>query len=115
MAPLRSFLLVAVLGSAALACTKVRVEEAKGPDGGHWRKITCSRLDQKCFKAAAKMCPNGYYFGRIGGGPPNAAPAAPGSVTKLPPQEEWGKDMYSREPGALLVKCAEPTATASAD
>lgn len=111
---MRSALLVLLLGLSSVACTKVKVEEAAGPDTGHWRRISCNHVNEKCYQAAAAMCPNGYYFGRIGGGAPKdalAAPAAKNGVTKLPPQEKWTKDMYSREPGALLVKCADATAS----
>jgi hypothetical protein len=106
-ARLRSVLVLscfAFFGVTSLACgTRVKVADVRGPDGGDWKKLSCSRMNEKCFKAAERMCPNGYVFAREH----DPAPAsADGKVTTLPPQEEWGGEMYSKKPGKLLVRCS---------
>jgi hypothetical protein len=103
-----------------VACHRVRVEEVRGPDGSEeWKKLSCKRLDRKCYAVAKKLCPNGYYFAKnpvaVRGEPDrdearrtSAAPDKRGSTVKtLPPQEQWGSEMYSRRRGELLVRCAE--------
>jgi hypothetical protein len=110
-----STFLVFAFASLGLACTHVRVSDVTGPDGREWKLLSCSHMNKKCFAAAHEMCPNGYYFARAKrvpdgskatsakGAPENASP----KVTRLPPQEDWDGDMYSRQSGQLLVKCAE--------
>ena len=63
------------------------------------------------LNARSPLTSSGYYFGRTGGGG-NFPAAKEEGVTTLPPQEKWSKDMYSRQPGTLLVKCAASTASA---
>jgi hypothetical protein len=117
-AALRALVLLSFCGAMSLACTRVKVEDVRGPGGGGgWKAISCSRMNAKCFKTAERMCPNGYVFARGHEGSPKsvaktAPPAAPESapesarVTTLPAQDEWGGDMYSRKPGTILVQCA---------
>ncbi|MDB4941495.1 MAG: hypothetical protein JWP97_1029 [Labilithrix sp.] len=131
---LRTRLVMSLFGTLALvttaACNRVRVEEVRGPDGSDaWVRISCRHMDQKCYRAAAQVCPSGYYFANAAspgapagrhvqavevadeedapraGGP---APKAGVNVQTLPPQERWGGDMYSRRRGAILVRCAAP-------
>jgi len=123
------FALVALLGLSSAACNRVRVEDARGPDHTDWKRISCSRMDKKCFKAAAELCPNGYYFAKESGSVPAAADThavhidedgepvkasgarpAGTNVTTLPPQERWSNGMYSRKRGSILVQCAGATA-----
>jgi hypothetical protein len=104
---MRPVLLLACLsffGLTSLACgTRVKVADVHGPGGGEWKAISCSRMNEKCFKVAERMCPNGYVFAR-----PNEAapPGAEGKVTTLPPQDEWRGEMYSKKPGKILVRCS---------
>jgi hypothetical protein len=106
-ARLRSVLVLfcfSFFGSSSLACgTRVKVEEVRGPQGGEWKAISCSRMNEKCFKTAERLCPNGYVFARAH---ETAPPNAEGTVTTLPPQDEWRGDMYSKKPGKLLVRCS---------
>lgn len=130
---LASRLLPAVLAALALstvACGRVHVDDARGPDGSNeWKSISCRHMDKHCFRTAAELCPNGYYFARGAGA--IAAPAAAEDVTNedatvspdtraaapqpragvnaktLPPQERWGSSMYSRRGGTILVQCAD--------
>ena len=113
MARLRSLLLLsgfALFASMSVACTRVNVEDVRGPGGADWKLLTCSRLDKKCFRVAEKMCPSWYYFARADG---TKDVRPPGSVTKLPPQEQWSSGMYSRKRGKLFVRCAEAGAPTS--
>jgi hypothetical protein len=134
--------LVTVLGSAvfgvlalsSIACNRVRVDDVRGPDGGDWKRLSCKRMDEKCYRTAAQLCPNGYYFARAAGPAPGVGPAvqadaddegAPASAPHastahpqagvnaktLPPQEKWGRGMYSSQRGAILVQCASTTAS----
>ena len=133
----RSALLPAILGLLALstvACGRVHVDDARGPDGSNeWKSISCRHMDKRCFRTAAELCPNGYYFARGAGAiaPPHEEVATEeGSVSSdprasapppragvnaktLPPQERWGSGMYSRHGGTILVQCADARATAS--
>jgi hypothetical protein len=110
-----SLLVLALLGLVTVACTRVRVEDARGPGGTDWKLITCSRLDKKCYRAAQKLCPDGYTFTRASWEPASAEAVThePGpqkaKVTTLPPQESWKGGMYSRRPGKLLVRCGAPS------
>ena len=90
-------------------------------------------MDKRCFRTAAELCPNGYYFARGAGAiaPPreevasedgavssdpraSAPPPRAGvNARTLPPQERWGSGMYSRHGGTILVQCADARATAS--
>ena len=91
-------------------------------------------MDKKCFRTAAALCPNGYYFARSAGPLPGAArdtddddgasvasrptaaapaPQAGVNTKTLPPQERWGSSMYTRKGGTILVQCADARATAS--
>jgi hypothetical protein len=134
-------LLPAVLAAVALstlACGRVHVDDARGPDGSNeWKSISCHHMDKRCFRTAAELCPNGYYFARGAGAVSTPAPAsddtsdddAVGSDARahavaphpragvnaktLPPQERWGSGMYSRRGGTILVQCADARATAS--
>lgn len=136
---LASRLLPAVLAALALstvACGRVHVDDARGPDGSNeWKSISCRHMDKRCFRTAAELCPNGYYFARGAGAVSAPAPAADdasedGAVSSeahataphpragvnartLPPQERWGSAMYSRRGGTILVQCADARATAS--
>jgi hypothetical protein len=128
---------LAALALSPVACNRVRVDDARGPDGSNeWKSISCRHMDKRCFKTASELCPNGYYFARAAG-PLPAAGAAPhvdsdrdddgdesvsrvaphpkaGVNTKtLPPQERWGSGMYSRKRGTILVQCAEARTSAS--
>jgi hypothetical protein len=111
----RRSLLFAVmfLGVTTAACTHVHVDNAKGPDGGDWKQISCSRMNKKCFEEADRLCPSGYVFSRGD----EARKASQPAVTTLPPREQWHDDMYSKKPGRLLVRCtssAPKTASAPA-
>lgn len=57
-------LLPAVLAALALstvACGRVHVDDARGPDGSNeWKSISCRHMDKRCFRTAAELCPNGY-------------------------------------------------------
>lgn len=121
-----AFALVAVLGLSSVACNRVRVDDVRGPDATDWKRISCTRMDKKCFKAAELMCPNGYYFAKASGSPggtivetdegeivttPGARRTAPHpqagvNARTLPPQSTWGPGMYSRKRGTILVQCA---------
>lgn len=122
--------LLALLGLSSVACNRIHVDDVRGPDATDWKRISCSRMDKKCFKAAAQLCPNGYYFAKASGTVPAAVdtgvahededgtPAVASgphlragvNVKTLPPQERWGDGMYSRNRGAILVQCAGTTA-----
>jgi hypothetical protein len=93
---------LAFFALASVACTRVKVQEVRGADGHDWKAISCSRMNEKCFKTAQRMCPNGYVFAREG----ESSAGERQSVTTLPPQEEWRDEMYSKKPGKLLVRCA---------
>lgn len=96
-------LVLSFLGSMSVACTRVKVENVKsGPAAGEWKAITCSRMNEKCFKTAEKLCPNGYVFARAN----EKAAGDQATLTTLPPQKEWHDEMYSKKPGKLLVQCA---------
>jgi hypothetical protein len=123
---LASVPVLAALALSTMACNRVHVDDARGPDGSNeWKSISCRHMDKRCFRTAAELCPNGYYLARAAGrlpasagspGPAGAsqAPSPQASnVTTLPPQERWGSGMYSRQGGTILVQCAEPRATAS--
>lgn len=133
-----SRLALGLLGTLALvstvACNRVRVEEVRGPDGSdEWVRISCRHMDAKCYRAAARVCPSGYYFARAatpGSSEPRSsrhvqavevddvedAPRAPlasgpapghgARVETLPPQERWSGELYSKKSGAILVRCA---------
>jgi hypothetical protein len=119
----------AVVALSSVACHHVHVDDVRGADGQDWKRVSCSRVDKRCFKVAAAMCPDGYYFARASGSiaipiaapeasddeggdepsPPRAgapSPRAPLNAQTLPPQERWGSGMYSRHRGAILVRCA---------
>ena len=123
----------AALALSTVACGRVHVDDARGPDGSNdWKTISCRHMDKRCYRKAAEICPNGYYFARAAGpGPvtdvttdedgtvtsaPHAAappPQAGVNAKTLPPQERWGSGMYSRHGGTILVQCADARATAS--
>jgi hypothetical protein len=129
--------LAALAALATVACGRVHVDDARGPDGSNeWKSISCRHMDKHCFRTAAALCPNGYYFARGAGAiaPPreeaseasredgaissepraSAPPPHAGVNAKtLPPQERWGSGMYSRRGGTILVQCADARATAS--
>ena len=131
--PLLATVFFAFFALSGLACHRVVVDDVRGPDGADWKRISCRRMDKKCYSAAAQMCPNGYYFARAAGPAPavathdedgdEVAPASharasgpspqAGNVKTLPPQERWGSGMYSKHGGTILVQCAETRATAS--
>lgn len=107
------------------ACNRVRVDDVRGPDRTDWKRISCRHMDKRCYRAAAALCPNGYYFAKASRSPaaPHASssgaanhharaphPQAGVNATTLPPQERWGNGMYSRKGGAILVQCAPMTA-----
>ncbi len=124
-----------VLALGAVGCNRVRVDDVRGPDGADWKRLQCKHMDEKCYLTASRMCPNGYYFARAAGAGPAVGPAvanardddddddatprassAPrpraGVNTKtLPPQEKWGRGMYSSKRGTILVQCAETSAS----
>jgi hypothetical protein len=136
---LASRLLPAVLAALALstvACGRVHVDNARGPDGSNeWKSISCRHMDKRCFRTAEQLCPNGYYFARGAGAiaPPAEAdevasedgpvshdprasapsPRAGVNAKTLPPQERWGSGMYTRRGGTILVQCADVRTTAS--
>ena len=131
---LLSTVFVAVVALSAVACNRVHVEPVRGPDGSNeWQAISCTHMDRKCFRTAASLCPNGYYFARGAGARPGAAqassdddgfaraasgPTAPApqagvNTRTLPPQERWGESMYTRKGGTILVQCADVRTTAS--
>ncbi len=124
------------LALSTVACGRVRVDDARGPDGSNeWKSISCRHMDKRCYRKAAEICPNGYYFARAAGAisapvaaaepgdeeanassDPRAAappPRAGVNAKTLPPQERWGSGMYSRHGGTILVQCADARATAS--
>jgi hypothetical protein len=121
--------LLGLLALGSAACNRVRVDDVRGPDQTDWKRISCRRMDKKCYRAAAQLCPNGYYFAKAAGSAPmrsssedddgapsGRAAAAPHpragvNATTLPPQERWGDGMYSRRGGTILVQCAETTAS----
>lgn len=131
--------LLAALALSTVACGRVHVDDARGPDGSNeWKSISCRHMDKRCFKTAEQLCPNGYYFARGAGaiapavppaqsdegasedGPvshdPRASappPRAGVNARTLPPQERWGSGMYSRRGGTILVQCADVRTTAS--
>jgi hypothetical protein len=129
---------LAALALSTVACGRVHVDDARGPDGSNeWKSISCRHMDKRCFRTAAELCPNGYYFARGAGavaapvaapasedtdeegalrsGPHAAAspPRAGVNAKTLPPQERWGSSMYSRRGGTILVQCAEARTTAT--
>jgi hypothetical protein len=127
---------VALVALSAVACNRVRVEPVRGPDGSNeWQSISCTHMDKKCFRTAAALCPNGYYFARSAGPLPGSAhasydedgfargssaqpqtapsPQAGVNTRTLPPQERWDSSMYTRKGGTILVQCADARATAS--
>lgn len=129
---------VALVALSAVACNRVRVEPVRGPDGSEqWQSISCTHMDKKCFRTAAALCPNGYYFARSAGPLPGSShasydedgfargsSAAPSSASApppqvgvnartLPPQERWDSSMYTKKRGTILVQCADARATAS--
>lgn len=126
MARLRTFVVLGLFGLSALACNRVRVDGVLGPDGQEWQRISCRHMDPRCYQTAQRMCPNGYFMtyeghageplvgsaartdeGSVESDNTPAAPPRPGeNVTKLPPQSQWSRDMYSRSKGAILVRCA---------
>ncbi len=129
---LASSFLFAALAFSTVACNRVHVDEVRGPDGSNeWKSISCRHMDKRCFRMAAELCPNGYYFARGAGpvpvytaqrnadGTPVAAtavaphPQAGVNAKTLPPQERWGDGMYSHRGGTILVQCADVKATAS--
>jgi hypothetical protein len=137
---LASRLLPAVLAALALstvACGRVHVDNARGPDGSNeWKSISCRHMDKRCFRTAEQLCPNGYYFARGAGAiapspqaeevasedgapvsadPRASAPAPRAGVNAktLPAQERWGSGMYTRRGGTILVQCADARTTAS--
>jgi hypothetical protein len=131
----------AALALSTVACGRVHVDDARGPDGSNdWKSISCRHMDKRCYRKAAEICPNGYYFARgagaisapiaaaaptdeageegagaVSGGPGAVAPRPQAGVNArtLPPQERWGSGMYSRHGGTILVQCADARATAS--
>ena len=127
--------LFGVLALSSVACNRVRVDDVRGPDGADWKRLSCRHMDEKCYRTAAAMCPNGYYFARAAGPAPAVGPAvaeaegddesaaatAPRASTAhpqagvnaktLPPQEKWGSGMYSSRRGTILVQCAAATAS----
>ena len=128
--------LLAALALSTVACGRVHVDDARGPDGSNeWKSISCRHMDKRCFRTAAELCPNGYYFARGAGAVSAPAPAADDTsedaavssdaraaaphpragvnARTLPPQERWGSGMYSRRGGTILVQCADAKATAS--
>ena len=128
---LLSTVFVAFIALSAVACNRVRVEPVRGPDGSNeWQSISCTHMDKKCFRTAAAICPNGYYFARSAGPLPGSAHASsdedgfaraataptPQAVNTrtLPPQERWGETMYTRKGGTILVQCADARANATA-
>lgn len=132
---LLSTVFVAFVALSAVACNRVRVEPVRGPDGSNeWQSISCTHMDKKCFRTAAAICPNGYYFARSAGPLPGSAhassdedgfahattaPTAPSpqagvNTRTLPPQERWGESMYTRKGGTILVQCADARANATA-
>lgn len=114
------FVLVALVALSGAACSRVRVHAVQGPDGADWAALSCRHMDKRCFRAAAAMCPSGYYFANAAGpvtsdeqvisssAGPEPRPGV--NVQRLPPQERWGSRMYSRKGGTILVKCAAATA-----
>jgi hypothetical protein len=119
---------VALVALSAMACNRVRVEDVRGPDGGEWVRISCKHMDKRCFRAAANICPSGYYFADSAGPAPvhtrtvdadgeetaraSGPQPRPGvNVKTLPPQERWSSRMYSKKSGAILVQCAATTAS----
>lgn len=121
----RVLLAVTLLSTAALTIgcghhAPVRVKTTQGPDGAaDWKQISCKRMDKRCFSTARALCPNGYIFtdGRRASATQAAnatnATNATGAITvkELPPQESWGKGMYSKKSGTLLVRCADRSPT----
>ena len=126
--------LFGVLALSSVACNRVRVDDVRGPDGADWKRLSCRHMDEKCYRTAAAMCPNGYYFARAAGPAPAVgpavqeadgdegwSPAAPRAsaghpqagvnAKTLPPQESWGSGMYSSRRGTILVQCAATTAS----
>lgn len=126
---------VAFVALSAVACNRVHVEAVRGPDGSdEWQSISCTHMDKKCFRTAAALCPNGYYFARSAGplpgssrpssdddgfaraasGPTAPSPQAGVNTRTLPPQERWGETMYTRKGGTILVQCADAKVNATA-
>lgn len=119
-------LLLGVSAAALAGChNHVTVQSASSADGGDgWKRISCARLDKKCFSVAKAICPEGYTFAKVAGRKPippmdeplHAEPPSPveSRVLTLPPQERWSSAMYSRKPGTLLVRCGAPGAPTKA-
>jgi hypothetical protein len=123
--------LVALFAVSTVACNRVRVDDVRGPDATDWKRISCRRMDKKCYSAAAKLCPDGYYFARAAGPAPastsyvdedgevvatsrhapSAHPQVGVNTRTLPPQERWSSSMYSRKGGTIIVQCAATTAS----
>lgn len=129
-----AFACFALLGVSGMACSRVKVDDVRGPDGGDWKKLSCSHMDKRCYQRAAALCPNGYYFAHAAGPAPAVAasagvsddddsdasgsvrataphPQAGANTKTLPPQERWSSGMYSKKSGAILVQCADAVAT----
>jgi hypothetical protein len=119
------FLVVGVLGVLSAGChgrARVQVHNTHGPDGAaDWKRISCTHMDKRCFSAARAMCPNGYYFTRddsttstnkrsASSKTSQPSPRRGVNAKTLPPEEKWGHEMYSSEPGTLVVRCADGTA-----
>lgn len=124
---------VALFAVSTVACNRVRVDDVRGPDATDWKRISCRRMDKKCYRAAEQLCPNGYYFAKAAGPAPASAtyvddngdavatssraasraphPQVDVNAQRLPPQERWDSSMYSRRGGTILVQCAATTAS----
>lgn len=113
-----SFAAFALGSLALLACNRARPPREAGPYGPDWALISCKHMDARCFKLAEARCPAGYYFTKVddAAARPSAEPVtdakgSPGASSadaaprRLPPQSEWGNEMYSRGRGSILVKC----------
>ena len=133
-----AFASFALIALSSAACHRVVVDDVRGPDGGDWKRISCNHLDKRCFRTAAELCPNGYYFAKAEGPSPEVVvtsrshdgalettetasdpkftqphPQTGVNVKTLPPQETWDSEMYSRKGGTILVQCADARASAS--
>lgn len=124
-----------LLALASTGCNRVRVDDVRGPDGADWKRLECRHMDEKCYRTAERMCPNGDHFARAAGPAPAVGPAvhdasdpddddeastarssaphprAGMNAKTLPPREKWGRGMYSSKRGTILVQCAETTAS----
>ena len=117
----------ALLLVGAVGCHHHRphVEQVRGPDGQPWKLAECEHMDRRCYDVAQRSCPNGFYLAKnpvearssieerreANAQTDNAVSVTPkpggGNVTTLPPQNKWGKDMYSGRRGKLLFRCAD--------